>query len=436
MRNYDQKVFIQKSSKTEIKNCSYQTFPKKYIKKEIDTLWLKFISAFDYDTFYKNENCENTFFNGQSIYLNTRTKENSKPSKNSVIINIKEFFKKNNITYDKDYCLFISAQGKLLCENKNIFLNTHLLNEVKIWIMFIELISNNTSGNHEIIIKIFSHALEFEINTYFLFEFFLIFFSCSKNSKKGVELNSFLHRNIDLIPKEFLVIFKENQDFLTNLIGFTFNEEKTTYINKNIFLENNENLSAEFSFSRDQSPKCSWQTLIKNVIIPFNQDFDINERNPPNDENKSPCLDHYLKPSLLNDEEGKSKEGLNLHNVLKEIEINNEIDINNENDTNNSVEECDIFDLDLFLNLENLKIIDKDYLSNGNFIIFEITNYLKEYYSKKDLDYLITPLQSFENYNKNEQQKVEKDLNSMRESGYGNFIYVPFNVKFLELINE
>jgi hypothetical protein len=186
-----------------------QTKIKSY-EIELKKIWSYFIKSFELDKFY-----DETTFNGKPKF------HHSTHSRIKAIQMLNEFFKKNKIYYSENF--------SLICQNER------LIREEKIWIMYI-VIMGQTLEIFEIQ-EIFKNALRNEIDPIILFEFFLIFIS-KFNSEC---FQSFLTREDNFLPEEFLQIYQENKHTLNKLFEMQ-NSFNMSYSN------NSQQSYNEFSF--------------------------------------------------------------------------------------------------------------------------------------------------------------------------------------------
>jgi hypothetical protein len=154
----------------------------KFITDEIESLWSYYMTAFGYEEYYKE-----TFksFNGKT---NTQV----------ALKKLQIFFINNNIYDTPNYNLVTqSDQGNII------------LNNVKIWIMYIISIYNDCIELNEIM-SAFENALQPNIDRIFLFEFFLIVIS-RLDSYRVAQL-----KEVD-IPSAFRSIYFSNRKALLSL---------------------------------------------------------------------------------------------------------------------------------------------------------------------------------------------------------------------------
>jgi len=196
-------------NKISIPSQFAQTKIKSY-EIELKKIWSYFIKSFELDKFY-----DETTFNGKPKY------DHFSHSRIKAIQMLNEFFIKNKISYSENF--------SLICQNES------LIREEKIWIMYI-VIMGQTLDLFEIQ-EIFKNALRNEIDPIILFEFFLIFISKFNNEC----FQSFLNREENFFPEEFLRIYQENKITLNKIFGI---ENSFNVSNSN----NSQQSSNEFSF--------------------------------------------------------------------------------------------------------------------------------------------------------------------------------------------
>lgn len=423
--------------------------------REINQIWIDIISSFEYDKFYK--------VNGSYSNINKEKKR-----LNSMKI-LYEFLCKNKISYNENYNLYANDNSK------------EILNNPKIWIMFI-IVMNLDLQFSEIII-IFKNSLLNKISPFLMFEFFLIFLSMQNESI----LSNI--KDYEEWPYEFIEIFKNNKDLLNNIFNYTddnieYEKKEFSFTKNNHYDEefrNNDLLSSlkidldnhveeKLKFILDNNSICLPEILNDDLIQNGNTEMidksplniskiansnkNFDKSSSPLFFNKSPTLDSYLLPNHdknNNDEEFPENSNFDIEDALENMADSKNNDTNcdimdiyiveNPNEGNlNFILEKDPsdFDIEQFYNHDNLLIIDKNFRNNNHFAILIITNKLKEFYSKYNnegnLVYLITPLNK--DYDYLEKLDIQKELSEIRSSAYSNFIYFPYNAKLISVIND
>ena len=188
-------------------------------KKNLNELWVYFMTAFNYRNYYNLNNKK---------YLNDSNNINNEfydePFLKSIAIK-----KLNNFFKSKE--LVILTNGNLSIKNKKF---SKILNETKLWIMYIIITKENSKNDVKKIINLFKFAIKKNCDIISLFEFYLIYVS---------EINKNLFENYKniLIIDEFKSLFENNKKLLYEIFSvnnYNFNTPK----NKNFFeCENNNN---------------------------------------------------------------------------------------------------------------------------------------------------------------------------------------------------
>ena len=191
-------------------------------KKNLNELWIYFMTAFNYRNYYNLNNKK---------YLNDSNNINNEfydePFLKSIAIK-----KLNNFFKSKE--LVILTNGNLSIKNKKF---SKILNETKLWIMYIIITKENSKNDVKKIINLFKFAIKKNCDIISLFEFYLIYVS---------EINKNLFENYKniLIIDEFKSLFENNKKLLYEIFSvknFNFNTPK----NKNVFeYENNNNFNS------------------------------------------------------------------------------------------------------------------------------------------------------------------------------------------------
>ena len=202
-------------------------------KKSLNILWKQFMSSFGYKKYYDISTNKNIFDDENDI---------NNEACNSSIELFLDFLKENSITIEYD---------NLVANNK---INSDILSEAKIWIMFIIYISyinkNNKRKLHDyIVMDIFQEAIKNGCDIISLFEFFLIYISEmeEKTFKEKFDINF-----KEIMPKEFIKLYHEKKYFLRNI--FPKNEENI--FNNNYLTEDNINShSTVFSSNKKEKNK-------------------------------------------------------------------------------------------------------------------------------------------------------------------------------------
>ena len=247
-------------------------FPQE--KNELNTLWSSFMTSFNYSSYYNLDSKKISEFSNFNI-------PNSLV-KNIAIKKLNEFFKKNSIS--------INNEGSLNCSSYSSY---YLLSEVKIWIMYIILNLQNPLCTTEKILNIFSYAIKFNVDSISLFEFFLIYISQLSNQ---IYENDIQNTYSNLIPEEFVLIYKEKQNILYKI--FKKDEKDLSYLDNENFEEEDTNMN-NFSFSKSFQDNSIFQdeliTEIKcpNLNIKKENDIDNYLISDINEDNNNLIIDDY-----------------------------------------------------------------------------------------------------------------------------------------------
>jgi len=247
-------------------------FPQE--KNELNTLWSSFMTSFNYSSYYNLDSKKISEFSNFNI-------PNSLV-KNIAIKKLNEFFKKNSIS--------INNEGSLNCSSYSSY---YLLSEVKIWIMYIILNLQNPLCTTEKILNIFSYAIKFNVDSISLFEFFLIYISQLSNQ---IYENDIQNTYSNLIPEEFVLIYKEKQNILYKI--FKKDEKDLSYLDNENFEEEENNMN-NFSFSKSFQDNSIFQeeliTEIKcpNLVLKNENDIDNYLISDDNENNKNIIIDDY-----------------------------------------------------------------------------------------------------------------------------------------------
>ena len=247
-------------------------FPQE--KNELNTLWSSFMTSFNYSSYYNLDSKKISEFSNFNI-------PNSLV-KNIAIKKLNEFFKKNSIS--------INNEGSLNCSSYSSY---YLLSEVKIWIMYIILNLQNPLCTTEKILNIFSYAIKFNVDSISLFEFFLIYISQLSNQ---IYENDIQNTYSNLIPEEFVLIYKEKQNILYKI--FKKDEKDLSYLDNENFEEEDTNMN-NFSFSKSFQDNSIFQdeliTEIKcpNLVLKNENDIDNYLISDDKEDNKNIIIDDY-----------------------------------------------------------------------------------------------------------------------------------------------
>ena len=212
-------------------------------KKSLNILWKQFMSSFGYKKYYDISTNKNIFDDENDI---------NNEACNSSIELFLDFLKENSITIEYD---------NLVANNK---INSDILSEAKIWIMFIIYISyinknNKRKLHYYIVMDIFQEAIKNGCDIISLFEFFLIYISEmeEKTFKEKFDINF-----KEIMPKEFIKLYHEKKYFLRNI--FPKNEENI--FNNNYLTEDNIN-SHSTVFSSNKKEKNKIYIDINDIIV-------------------------------------------------------------------------------------------------------------------------------------------------------------------------
>ena len=212
-------------------------------KKSLNILWKQFMSSFGYKKYYDISTNKNIFDDENDI---------NNEACNSSIELFLDFLKDNSITIEYD---------NLVANNK---INSDILSEAKIWIMFIIYISyinknNKRKLHYYIVMDIFQEAIKNGCDIISLFEFFLIYISEmeEKTFKEKFDINF-----KEIMPKEFIKLYHEKKYFLRNI--FPKNEENI--FNNNYLTEDNIN-SHSTVFSSNKKEKNKIYIDINDIIM-------------------------------------------------------------------------------------------------------------------------------------------------------------------------
>jgi hypothetical protein len=392
------------------------------IELELNRLWGYFIRAFEFEKYYE-----------ESLH-------NSPANRIKAIKMLNEFFIKNKIFYSDNYNIICSEDSQDSEDIKcgiELYSNTSyfLLKQAKVWIMYIVIMSQTLEITD--LIQIFKNSLTNNVDQIFLFEFFLIFLS---KYNKDYFMQSLVNNNLEW-PLEFIQIYKENKFQLNEIFGlknenekerqnahhtimdisnhYTYSFDEFSFYTKDT---NNESMNIDIDKINEEKLKSVLNGEANNTLFAemLNDDLIQNEKSPSNvsrdkfvESNKSPTLDNYLIP---NTEDTTLK--VNLEEAFTcTTTINKE---------------------DLYYNEDNLLLIDKNFKEKNHFAIFILVNKLRELYSEqgdKSLIYMITPIKKTFDEDIYEKLQVQKELTEIRNSAYNNFVYFPYSLKLIELIN-
>ena len=212
-------------------------------KKSLNILWKQFMSSFGYKKYYDISTNKNIFDDENDI---------NNEACNSSIELFLDFLKDNSITIEYD---------NLVANNK---INSDILSEAKIWIMFIIYISyinknNKRKLHYYIVMDIFQEAIKNGCDIISLFEFFLIYISEmeEKTFKEKFDINF-----KEIMPKEFTKLYHEKKYFLRNI----FPKNEDNIFNNNYLTEDNIN-SHSTVFSSNKKEKNKIHLDINDIVV-------------------------------------------------------------------------------------------------------------------------------------------------------------------------
>ena len=240
-------------------------------KKHLNELWVYFMTAFNYRNYYNLNNKK---------YLNDSNNINNdfydEPFLKSIAIK-----KLNNFFKSKE--LVILTNGNLSIKNKKF---NKILNETKLWIMYIIITKENSKNDVQKIINLFQFAIKKNCDVISLFEFYLIYVS---------EINKNLFDNVKniLVIDEFKNLFKNNKKLLYEIFSVK---------NGN---NNNNNYNNDYNIFK----------------TPKNKNFYEYENNNNNNNNN----EFEINDEIFNDEENNSVNEENNNNNNENEEENNEL---------------------------------------------------------------------------------------------------------------
>lgn len=214
-------------------------------KKLLNELWVYFMTAFNYRNYYNLNNKKS--LNDSNNINNDFYDE---PFLKSIAIK-----KLNNFFKSKE--LLILTNGNLSTKNKKFI---KILNETKLWIMYIIITKENSKNDVQKIINLFKFAIKKNCDIISLFEFYLIYVS---------EINKNLFDNCKniLIIDEFKFLFENNKKLLFDIFSVknsNENNEFKTPKNKNFFDCENNNNNNEFEICDEEN---------NNELILINKDY-------------------------------------------------------------------------------------------------------------------------------------------------------------------
>ena len=274
-------------------------------KKNLNELWIYFMTAFNYRNYYNLNNKK---------YLNDSNNINNEfydePFLKSIAIK-----KLNNFFKSKE--LVILTNGNLSIKNKKF---SKILNETKLWIMYIIITKENSKNDVKKIINLFKFAIKKNCDIISLFEFYLIYVS---------EINKNLFENYKniLIIDEFKSLFENNKKLLYEIFSvnnYNFNTpknnnffecENNNYLNSNEFEINDENFNEENDNNNEDLILINKDYLNKGLFCLFTK-----SKNIENLETLKYIL-IPLKPEFKTFEE--KEEVKNLLNILKKTIYSN-----------------------------------------------------------------------------------------------------------------
>lgn len=214
-------------------------------KKLLNELWVYFMTAFNYRNYYNLNNKKS--LNDSNNINNDFYDE---PFLKSIAIK-----KLNNFFKSKE--LLILTNGNLSTKNKKFI---KILNETKLWIMYIIITKENSKNDVQKIVNLFKFAIKKNCDIISLFEFYLIYVS---------EINKNLFDNCKniLIIDEFKFLFENNKKLLFDIFSVknsNENNEFKTPKNKNFFDYENNNNNNEFEICDEEN---------NNELILINKDY-------------------------------------------------------------------------------------------------------------------------------------------------------------------
>ena len=214
-------------------------------KKLLNELWVYFMTAFNYRNYYNLNNKKS--LNDSNNINNDFYDE---PFLKSIAIK-----KLNNFFKSKE--LVILTNGNLSTKNKKFI---KILNETKLWIMYIIITKENSKNDVQKIVNLFKFAIKKNCDIISLFEFYLIYVS---------EINKNLFDNCKniLIIDEFKFLFENNKKLLFDIFSVknsNENNEFKTPKNKNFFDCENNNNNNEFEICNEEN---------NNELILINKDY-------------------------------------------------------------------------------------------------------------------------------------------------------------------
>lgn len=214
-------------------------------KKLLNELWVYFMTAFNYRNYYNLNNKKS--LNDSNNINNDFYDE---PFLKSIAIK-----KLNNFFKSKE--LLILTNGNLSTKNKKFI---KILNETKLWIMYIIITKENSKNDVQKIVNLFKFAIKKNCDIISLFEFYLIYVS---------EINKNLFDNCKniLIIDEFKFLFENNKKLLFDIFSVknsNENNEFKTPKNKNFFDCENNNNNNEFEICDEEN---------NNELILINKDY-------------------------------------------------------------------------------------------------------------------------------------------------------------------
>ena len=217
-------------------------------KKLLNELWVYFMTAFNYRNYYNLNNKKS--LNDSNNINNDFYDE---PFLKSIAIK-----KLNNFFKSKE--LLILTNGNLSTKNKKFI---KILNETKLWIMYIIITKENSKNDVQKIVNLFKFAIKKNCDIISLFEFYLIYVS---------EINKNLFDNCKniLIIDEFKFLFENNKKLLFDIFSVknsNENNEFKTPKNKNFFDCENNNNNNEFEIFDDE------ENEKENELILINKDY-------------------------------------------------------------------------------------------------------------------------------------------------------------------
>jgi hypothetical protein len=349
----------EKKRKTKFKQEEYfKQIDTKKVDEVVESLWRKFVFYFKYTEIFEINNHD----------LLTKHKENSCEIE---IIN----FDLKLITIFSIYKIKKSKEDSLVSNSEE---GSYLLKHAKIWIIYINNLKEYYNYSLNQVIQILSYALEYGVDEYILFDFFMIL-------SQEYEEDELSKIDITSLPRKFVEMYKDNKDHIHKV---SLQEEFNIIDSKDV---------RNFSFSNDQKEveKEILRTLSVNEeeeikITKFETKNTYQKLSPKNKINLFLPLDYFSKCI-------KNKEADLCYTMKKQKN-------------------------------EFAKVINSDVRKSGNFAIFELSSKSQEKINHK---FILTPLKKkFDTFN-----EVEKDLKEIHIK-FPDFVYHPFCESISEKLQE